>query len=89
MKNQTLIHDGREVARLENGKWVWNNPHEGLILRGQAFKYGHVEVEPDPNEEVEIKYSRFVNITGGIMVAALPIMMIILFIYHIIKLIVS
>ena len=89
MKNTSLIHDGREVARLVNGKWVWNDPHTGLMLKGQHIKFGHVEVEPDPNEEVEIKYSRFVNITGGIMVAALPIMMTILFLYHIIKLIVS
>lgn len=89
MTKQTLIYDGREVARMENGKWVWNNPQEGMIIRGVYIKYGHVEVEPDPNQEVEIKYSRFVNITGGFMVASLPIMILILFLYHIIKLIVQ
>ena len=89
MRNQTLIHDGREVARLVNGVWVWNDPHTGLMLKGQHIKFGHVETEPDPNEELEIKYSRFVNITGGFMVASLPITFLILFLYHIIKLIVS
>lgn len=85
MKKTRLIHDGREVARLVNGKWVWNDPHTGLMLKGQHIKYGHVETEPDPNEEIEIKYSRFVNITGGFMVAALPICFLILFFYHLIK----
>lgn len=89
MQKTNLIHDGREVARLVNGKWVWNDPHTGLMLKGQHIKFGHVEVEPDPNEEVEIKYSRFVNITGGFMVASLPVMMLILFLYHLINILLS